>query len=394
MQELKFKRRRPEGGSEPATRCGCAESLPDTENGVEGSCCPGTLKKAPAWVEGSVTTPISPVSRVSTRLSWSDSWEHFKCRATSFRNNYSVDPGLYAVGNPDRSSDVLVSANYKFSFDLLRRELEGLNSWILVLDTKGINVWCAAGKGTFGTDELVRRIAAVQLDKVVDHRRVIVPQLGAPGVSAHRVERATGFRVLYGPVYARDIPAYVSSGYRATREMRKVRFSLSDRLVLTPMEINPALKKYYFLYAVLILGIFGLSPSGIIFRDAVSGGLPFLLLGLVAVLAGALLTPVLLPFVPFRSFALKGWIVGMLAVFLSMKLIAPLAQWNALLLAFTYLFFPLLSSYIALQFTGSTTFTGMSGVRKELRIAIPVYLFAGTVSLLLLGAFKLIRWWV
>ena len=68
--------------------------------------------------------------------------------------NYKVDPGLYALGAPDADSPVLVSANFKMSFDLLREALPGRNAWILVLDTDGINVWCAAGKGTFGTEEL------------------------------------------------------------------------------------------------------------------------------------------------------------------------------------------------------------------------------------------------
>lgn len=394
MLELKFRNKVPgdsvKGG---ASGCGCASpAVNSSESMATASCCPATQHKAPGWVTGTVMSPIGIVLKVSTDLSKSDHWEHVKCRMSSFRNDYIVGPGLYAVGNPDKNSDVLVSANYRFSFNVLRRELAGLNAWILVLDTKGINVWCAAGKGTFGTEELISRITSVQLDKVVDHRRVIVPQLGAPGITAHRVKQATGFRVLYGPVRAKDIPAYIRSGHRATREMRRVRFSLSDRLVLTPMEINPAMKKYYPLYALLVLGIFGLSPSGINFRDSFTDGLPFLLLGLVSVLAGALLTPMLLPFIPFRSFAVKGWIVGILSLFLSTKLVAPVHQLNTLLFISAYLLFPVLSSYIALQFTGSTTFTGMSGVKKELKIAVPVYLFFGSVSLVLLIVFKLAQW--
>ncbi len=127
-------------------------------------------------------------------------------------------------------------------------------------------------------------------------------------------------------------------------------------------------------------------------QDAFAGGLPFLLLGLVSVLAGALLTPALLPFVPFRSFAIKGWITGLFAIFLSTKFIPFLVQHNTLLLIFTYLFFPMASSYIALQFTGSTTFTGMSGVKKELRIAIPAYILFSVVSFILLTMFKLTQW--
>ncbi len=355
------------------------------------TCCSASLKNTPPWVNGNVVTPIGPVYRVSTVLSKTDYWEHFKCRTTSYRNNYKVNPGLYAVGDPDRDSDILVSANYKYSFDMLRLELKGLDAWILVLDTKGINVWCAAGKGTFGTAELVKRISAAQLDKVVDHRRIIVPQLGAPGVSAYKVKQAAGFRVLYGPVRAKDIPAYIKAGYKATKEMRRVNFSLSDRLVLTPMEINPAMKKFP-LYAVLVLVVFGLSPSGIMFKDAFNGSLPFLLLGLVSVFSGALLTPVLLPCVPSRSFAVKGWIIGLLSVFLSARFVPLLDQQNTLLLIVTYLFFPLASSYIALQFTGSTTFTGMSGVKRELRVAIPTYIVSCAVSLILLLMYKFTIW--
>jgi len=337
---------------------------------------------------------ISVDRRVSADISRSERWEHFKCRVGNFRGKYLVAPGLYAFGQPGVNDDVLVSANYKLSFDALRSELGGRNFWILVLDTKGINVWCAAGKGTFGTGELIRRIMAARLDTVVRHRRIMLPQLGAVGVSASEVRKATGFKVMFGPVLARDIPAYLEAGYKKTNEMSTVRFPMKDRLVLTPMEINPVMKKYPW-FAVGTLLLFGLERSGIIFSDAWEGGLPFLILGLVSIIAGAFITPVLLPFIPFRSFALKGWIAGMVAVFLASLLPAVADVRSSLsLLAVTFILFPALSSYIALQFTGSTTFTGMSGVRKELKIGVPIYIGTVAVSALLLIVFKLGEWGV
>jgi hypothetical protein len=173
--------------------------------------------------------------------------------------------------------------------------------------------------------------------------------------------------------------------------MRTVRFTILDRLVLTPMEINPAMRKYP-LFALAALLLFGLQPSGISFREAWQDGLSFLILGLIMVLSGAFLTPVLLPYLPFRSFAVKGWIMGMLSVLISSQFLEP--AHNTLLLIAGYLFFPLASSYIALQFTGSTTFTGMSGVKKELRAAIPVYLAGAAIALVLLAGYKLIQWGV
>jgi hypothetical protein len=300
---------------------------------------------------------------------------------------YSVEPGLYALGEPDAESDVFVTANYKLSFDILRKELKGLNAWILVLDTKSINVWCAAGKGTFGTDELVGRINAVQLHKVVNHRKIIVPQLGAVGVNARAVQKQTDFKVYFGPVYAKDIPAYIEAGCKKTPEMRMVRFPIIDRLVLTPMEIIPAMKKFP-IFALIVLLLFGLQQSGIIFKDALSGGIPFLLLGLISILSGAFITPVLLPFIPFRSFAVKGWIAGMIFTYAIMQIMRP----DILPAISSYIFFPLASSYIALQFTGSTTFTGMSGVKKELKIGLPIYLISAGISVILLLVHKLHQW--
>jgi hypothetical protein len=266
-----------------------------------------------------------------------------------------------------------------------------MNAWILVLDTKSINVWCAAGKGTFSADELIKRIADVKLDTLVSHRRIILPQLGAVGVNASEVQKKTGFSVTFGPVQARDIPAYVQAGHKKTKEMGAITFSMLDRLVLTPMEINPAMKKFPWVAGGILL-IFGFEPQGFLFKQAWFGGLPFLVLALLAVFAGALVTPVLLPFVPFRSFAVKGWIVGVLSIFLAMHFFSPISMRDPILLGVAYLLFPALSSYIALQFTGATTFTGMSGVKKELKIGIPLYIGAASISLLLMIVFKLKEW--
>jgi len=348
-------------------------------------------KPLPAWATGTIATPGGMVQIASTDLSRTDIWGMVKSRASAFRMNYIVTPGLYAVGKPTKDSDVFVTANYKMSFDVLRRELKGINAWVLVLDTNGINVWCAAGKGTFGTDELVKRIIEAKLDAVVTHRRIILPQLGAVGVSAGEVQKKTSFRVSFGPVDAKDIPAYVESGYKKTKEMSTAKFSMFDRMVLTPMEINPVMKKFPWFVAAILL-IFGLQPSGILFAKAWYGGLPFLVLGLLAVFSGAFLTPVLLPFVPFRSFAIKGWLMGITMTFIATWLFNVFNIQNPLLLAVAFILFPALSSYIALQFTGSTTFTGMSGVKKELKFGIPMYIGAAGISLVLTILYKMKEW--
>ncbi|MEO5361907.1 MAG: mercury methylation corrinoid protein HgcA [Nitrospirota bacterium] len=365
----------------------------NSEKTNSGGCCPSETAFGnsqchcgqTAVSSTGTTNNLFNIQKVSATLSRNDKWGAVKCRLTSFRNHYTVTPGLYTIGTPSENSDVFVSANYKLSFDKLRSALAGMNAWILVLNTKGINVWCAAGKGTFSTEELVKKIFDTNLPLCVRHRKLIVPQLGAVGVSAHKVLKATGFRVLFGPVYAADIAAYIKNGYKAPQEMRAVHFTLVDRLILTPMEIIPMLK-WYPVFAAAVLIFFGVHRTGIVFRDAFYDGIPFLLLGLTAILSGAFITSVCLPVIPFRAFSLKGWLTGLLTTFLTQKLFPemPLS-----LMLFTYLFFPAVSSFAALQFTGSTTFTGMSGVKKELKYAVYAYIVFGGASLFSLVLYKM-----
>lgn len=176
----------------------------------------------------------------TSQLNASNRWDHFLARIGYRRGDHRVEPGLYALGSPTPEAPVFVTANYSLSFDALRAALDGVDAYILVLDTKGINVWCAAGKGTFGTDEIVTRVHATGLKNVVRHRRLILPQLGAPGVAAHEVKKRTGFLVEYGPVRAADLLEYLKT-HTATPEMRRVQYTLADRLVLVPVELRNVL---------------------------------------------------------------------------------------------------------------------------------------------------------
>jgi len=345
----------------------------------------------PQYIIGYISMNSWKVPQVSTMLSSRDKWETVKARASSFRMKFSVKPGLYAAGSPDENSDVFVTANYKMSFDGLRSALDGINAWILVLDTDGINVWCAAGKGTFGTNELLKRISLAKLPELVVNKRLIVPQLGAPGIDSGEVRRKSGFRVMYGPVRAEDLVNYIRNGYKCDEEMRSVRFDMIDRLILTPIELRQISGKFP-LFVLSVFIFFGLTPEGIIFNDSVINGYPFLIGGILAIFAGAFFTPVLLPFIPFRSFAIKGWISGMVLSGAVVYFTGVFKTFNIFLIVSAMILFPLLSSYMALQFTGASTFTSLSGVKKELGIALPVYIFGAVLSFLFLILYKISDW--
>ncbi len=349
------------------------------------------LTPQPQYITGYFCTSTGKIPVVSTRLSSRDKLETIRARISSFRMNFSVNPGLYAVGNPDQNSDIFVTANYKMSFDVLRSSLNGISGWIIVLDTKGINVWCAAGKGTFGTQELLKQISRTKISELVSHKKIILPQLGAPGINPAEIKRKSGFRIMYGPVHAEALTPYLKNGYKCTEEMRRIRFYFFDRLILTPIELRQALAKYP-LYAIVVLIFFGFKPEGIIFRDAVEKGFLFLVSGFVAILAGSFFTPLLLPFIPFRSFAMKGFITGTVFYTIGIYFSGLYCSNNIFLLISAMLFFPLLSSYIALQFTGASTYTSLSGVQKELKIAFPIYVSGLVLSFIFLILYKISDW--
>ncbi|PIU99916.1 MAG: acetyl-CoA synthase subunit gamma, partial [Syntrophobacterales bacterium CG03_land_8_20_14_0_80_58_14] len=336
-------------------------------------------------------TPAGSVPRVSSELQWRDHWGAVKARWGVGRMDYSIDPGLYALGNPDRESPVLVSANYKMSFDALRSALPGRDLWIMALDTKGINVWCAAGKGTFGTEELAGRIESSGLKEVVSHRSLILPQLGAPGVAAHTVKKLSGFGVRYGPIMAADLPAYIDAGFKAASKMRLKTFPLRERAVLIPVELVETIKPTLIIAPVLFLlgGIGG--PAGF-WANVLHEGSFAVLAFLSAIVGGAVIHPLLLPYLPGRAFSAKGLALGAVVEVMMLSLQGyDLSMWAGRLGILAWLLIiPAVTAYLAMNFTGASTYTSPSGVNKEMRWALPTEIGMGLSGLIIWVASRLI----
>ncbi|UCH20256.1 MAG: hypothetical protein JSU83_17095 [Deltaproteobacteria bacterium] len=329
------------------------------------------------FVEDFVQTPVRPVPKVKTDLSSIDIFGTIKTRLNISRMNYKVAPGLYCVGNPNPKSPVLVTANYKLTFDVLRKQLSGLDVWILVLDTQGINVWCSAGKRIFSTEEVVRSVRHSCLDQVVAHRKLILPQLSATGVSAQQVKKGCGFEVVWGPVRANDIKPFLDNGMKAEPEMRQVTFSFRERVVLIPVELTQILKPLLWLIVIAFL-LSGIGWDVFSIKAAWLRGLMLIAAAVTGIISGAVLAPAFLPWIPTRTFALKGGITGLITgAGIVWLLWEKLDGWGALGLIFCTL---AISSYMAMNFTGSTPFTSMSGVEKEMRKAIPLQMIAGLMA--------------
>ncbi len=306
---------------------------------------------------------MGEIPRVSTTLSKRDLLGTIGARTGYYRNNYKVTPGLYCTGEPDRNSPVLVTANYKLSFDALRQELGSQHSWILVVDTRGINVWCAGGKGTFSAEEIAYQVKKANLHEILDHRYLILPQLCANGVALHKLKTLCGFRGKFGPIKATDLTLFLQTG-SASEEMRSVTFDIKERAVLIPLEIC-MLWKQFLLITLFFFILSTISKDFFSLDLALQRGTILTLATLLGIFSGAVITPLFLPWIPARPFWIKGAITGgVVMIFYSMVKPSALSTLDFIAII---LWVISCSSYLAMNFTGSTVYTSLSGVEKEMR---------------------------
>ncbi len=158
-----------------------------------------------------------------------------------------VEPGLRIFGHPTEKSPVFLTANFALTVKRLAKHLRNLDCYLLVAPTAGINVWCAAVGDNFTAHSVISVITTSGIGDKVAHRRLILPQLAAPGVDTELVKKETGWNCKFGPVYASDIPEYVASGFRKSDKMRRVKWPLIERLDIGFGLTTPAL------FAVLII---------------------------------------------------------------------------------------------------------------------------------------------
>ena len=142
---------------------------------------------------------------------------------------FPVKTGLREIGHPDRTSPVLVTGNFGLTVLRVQRALQGLDCYLLVANSRGINVWCAASGGHFSHHDVISVIKTSGIEGLVDHRMVILPQLAAAGIEGRQIHEKIGWQVGWGPVEAADLPAFLAEHHK-TPPMRIVSFPLLRRL--------------------------------------------------------------------------------------------------------------------------------------------------------------------
>jgi NAD-dependent dihydropyrimidine dehydrogenase PreA subunit len=143
---------------------------------------------------------------------------------------FSVEPRLMKLGNPNENSPVLLTCNFINTVNRVRKALEGLDCYLLIAPSHGINVWCGACGDDFSTDSIISILKTSRINELVDHNILILPQLSAPGINQDRIKKKLGWEVRFGPVYAKDIPEYLDNNFKKTREQTTVRFSVKQRI--------------------------------------------------------------------------------------------------------------------------------------------------------------------
>ncbi len=164
---------------------------------------------------------------------------------------FSIEPTIIPVGRPGRESPVLLTCNFNLTVHRVLKEIQGIDCYLLIAPSKGINVWCGACGDDFNTDSVVSIIKTSRIGNLVDHHTLILPQLSATGIDPVAVKHRTGWTANFGPVYAKDIGAYIAQGMEKTPEQRRVIFPLSARLEMGNL--------YFSLIALLVSIVYGIS---------------------------------------------------------------------------------------------------------------------------------------
>jgi NAD-dependent dihydropyrimidine dehydrogenase PreA subunit len=138
--------------------------------------------------------------------------------------------GLVTIGKPGRDSPVLLTGNYHLTVQRVRRALKGVDAYLLIANSRGVNVWCAATGGLLTDHDVISVLKTSGIEDLVAHRQVILPQLAATGIQGRIIRKKTGWKVIWGPVYAKSIPAFLNGGFQKTPQMCAVSFLWLQRI--------------------------------------------------------------------------------------------------------------------------------------------------------------------
>lgn len=283
----------------------------------------------------------------------------YRCTLTGQVDRVPIQPGIYQAGNPSSNSPIIVTANYDFTYIKLMRDLKGIDAWVLVLDTNGINVWCAARGKDFGNEQLLEAVEATGIQKYVDHKTLILPQLSAGGVAIPNLPKSFPFKVKYGPVWSKYIPEYLKDKpNKKPNYMRLAKFNLYHRIRAGITHTTFLLRKI-FLYPLIVALLLLLPTSFWVDK------LTWILYFLFWIISSNLLICFLFPISNFTSrFIHKGLLFGIVNAFI-VGLLTLLFHRSFMFMILNLLFIFWISFFSTMSFSGYSMATSPREIQGE-----------------------------
>jgi hypothetical protein len=314
-----------------------------------------------------------------------------RCRWGRLGKASLVPAGLYALGRPGSASPVVLTGNYRLTFDRVRCDLAGNDCWILAADTHGLDVGSAAAAGLLGTAEIVQTIDASRIGELVDHRDCVIPWHAGVTAQPEQALKASGFRLIVGPRRSRDLAAFLGTGMSLIPAMQEASFTFMDRLALAPAELSRSLKLFPgFAFAALIYA--GLGAGGVSLGKSMAEGWQLLVLGFTSIVCGSLIAPVLPPSAPHLPYVLRGWALGAAATTALLFGAGIFRGETGYLAAACCAFFPAAAGFLGMRFRAASPLPAEQGIAREKKTFLPLAVVAGVIAAVALVLAKITQW--
>ena len=307
----------------------------------------------------------------------------YKCIFTGQADHIPIEPGIYQSGKPDEKSPIIVTANYIYTYIKVMRSLKEIDAWVLCVDSRGINVWCAARGDDFGNKQLIEAVEATGIDKITNRKTLILPQLSAGGVAAPLISSEAPdfpFNILYGPVWAKYLPKYLKERPAKKPDKWKLaKFTSSHRLRAFITHTTFLLRKIFLWPTViLLLLLLGLSFINTFWIDKFwRVGEIWLWIALANFLIASLF-----PLTNFtRKFLIKGSFFGILNV-LFLGGITWAFHRSLLLIIWNSCFYFWLAFFSTMSFSGYSMTTSPAEIQEEYPIFRKIHLLLLFIGLI------------
>lgn len=171
---------------------------------------------------------------------------------------HPTKPRLITFGKPTPNSPVLVTVNSSLTVRRLSKVLKNEDCYLLVAPAGGINVWCGSVGEHFTIESIISIIKTSGIEHLVNHRRLILPQLCAPAINSKELNIRVGWTGQFGPIRAEDIPEYLRNEKRVTTAMTEIRYSPKDRLEMA-VAMSGSIIVRFSLLPLVIFGLWGMT---------------------------------------------------------------------------------------------------------------------------------------